>query len=215
VLDLGCRRQDVVGVPRGIRQQLLVDDREQILPAEALEDEVLAGRDRGGVAGVDDQRLDRRLEGWIGQRPPELHHVDLPDRGVLQLRHLDRVRVERLEMEAGGEEEEAAAAVPPGAGQRGEAADRAEGHPAVRAMLHADQGPDQRGSATRVGAGKTDDLLLRQPGEPSYPLRRVFGKPLPQLLEAQRVALDVVGIVKVLGDDHLHHPQRKRRVRPG
>ena len=98
-------------------------------------------------------------------------------------------------MQAGGEEEEPAAALSPGAGKGRQAADGAERHPTVGAVLHADQGPDEGRGAGGVGASQPHDLLRRQPGQLGGTLRRIVPQALAEAVEPGRVALDVVRVM--------------------
>ena len=63
VLEKRGGGKDDVGVVGGVGKELLMDDGEQVRPAQAFQHTVRVGRDRGGVAVIDKQRLDR----WIVQ----------------------------------------------------------------------------------------------------------------------------------------------------
>ena len=76
VLELRGRRQDDVGVARGVGHELLEHDGEQVLAAQPGEHPLLVGGDLGRVRVPDDQRLDRRVELGVGERLAELRHVD-------------------------------------------------------------------------------------------------------------------------------------------
>ena len=54
--------EDDVGVVGGVGEELLVDDGEEVVAAEAGEDACGVGRDGGGVAVVDEEGVDRGLQ---------------------------------------------------------------------------------------------------------------------------------------------------------
>ena len=51
------------------------------------------------------------------------------------------------------------------------------------------------------------------PGGLRRALRRPLRRALAQLLDAERVLRDVVVVLQVLGEQHVHHAERERRVR--
>ena len=83
------------------------------------------------------------------------------------------------------------------------------------AVLHPHQRPDDRRPCRRVLAGERDDLRGGEAGDAGDPLRRVLQCPRAQGVEAVRIALDVVGVVQVLVQDHVHQPKRERGVGSG
>ena len=60
VLEERRRRQHDVGVARGVGEDLIEDDGEEIVALQPLEHPVLVGHRRQGIAVVDEQHLDRR-----------------------------------------------------------------------------------------------------------------------------------------------------------
>ena len=124
----------------------------------------------------------------------------------------ERVLVERAVGGPRGRAEDAAAAIAPRADQCGQAGDRAH-HPRALAMVLDPDQPADRGRARGgVGAGERHDLLGGHAGH----LLRALGRPQRELgrepLEALGVIGDVLGVVQVLGHDHVHEPERQRRV---
>jgi hypothetical protein len=106
----------------------------------------------------------------------------------------------------------AAAAVAPRTDERGQASDRAHHPRALSVVLDADEPADGRGARGGVGARERHDLL----GRDARHLLRALGRPGRELrretLEPLGVRRDVLGVVKALGDDHVHEPERERRV---
>ena len=75
------RRQDHVRVERCVVHHLFEDDREEIVPLQAGDDAALIGNGRDGIAVVDEEDVDRRIR-VLGQRAPEMVHVDEPRVGL-------------------------------------------------------------------------------------------------------------------------------------
>ena len=72
LFELRGRRQNDVGVFRGVGQEMFADHGEQVLALEALLEFGLLGHHGHGVGVVDEQRLDRRIEAeFAGQRRPK------------------------------------------------------------------------------------------------------------------------------------------------
>ena len=69
------RRQQHVGVQRGVGHHLFEHHGEQIVAFEPAEDAALIGNGRRGVAVVDEQHVNRRIV-VLGQRAAEVIHVD-------------------------------------------------------------------------------------------------------------------------------------------
>ena len=76
MLDLGRGRQHDVGVARGVGEELLQHDGEQVVARESRRDRVPVGRHRRRVGVVDHERVDRRVELGSRVRVAEPHHVD-------------------------------------------------------------------------------------------------------------------------------------------
>ncbi len=105
VLEKRRRRQQDVRVPRGVGEDLLEDDGEEILALQPFEHAVLIGHRRQRVAVVDEQHLDRRVP-ELEQRAAEMVHVD--EAGGRLGRVVDPRR--RLDAERGGVAHRVAAA---------------------------------------------------------------------------------------------------------
>ena len=83
-------REHQIGVVGGVGEVLLVHHREEVVTREAPQHQLLVGHDRGRVRVVDVERLDRRRQVRIGERAPELDHVDHARRRLgHQVRPLD------------------------------------------------------------------------------------------------------------------------------
>ena len=81
--------------------------------------------------------------------------------------------------------------------------------------LHAVVEADRRRADGAVVAGELDNLFLVEPGDLRDAVRRIVANAHFELLESQRIAIDVVAIEQILPDQHVHHAQRQRRVGPG
>ena len=135
VLDRHRRRQHDVRVARGVGQEVLDDDGEQIVAREAATDLRLMRDARRGIAGVHEERLDRRIV-ELEQPLAEPRHVQsarlprpevvAPQRGPVQAEEAARVVVDT------------AARIAPVAGDAGNAGDRPHRHAAAAVTLNAD-----------------------------------------------------------------------------
>ena len=212
VLHRGGGGQHEIGVVGGVGQVLLVHDREQVLAAEALEHQLLVRHDGGRVGVVDVERLDRRPQVRVGERAPELYHVD---RARRRLRHQVRP-LERRGAEPEGparREQRASGRMRVGAGQRGQARDGPAGHAAVVVAGEPDADADERGPGGAVAARESHHVLRGEAGDPRDALRVVLLDVVGERGEAQRGPLDVLVIHPPLADQHVHHAQGQGPVR--
>ena len=206
-------REHQIGVVGGVGEVLLVHHREEIFTREPPEHQLLVGRDRGRVRVVDVERLDRRRQVRIGERAPELDHVDHPRRRLgHQVRPLDH-RVREAER-AAGRQQRAARRMGVGPGQRGQARDGPARHAAVVVAGEPDPDPDERGARGPVAAGEGHDVRGGEPGDRGHALGIVLLDVLGQGREAERRALDVVLVHAPLADEHVHDAQGQGPVRP-
>jgi hypothetical protein len=93
VLELRRRGQQHVGVVGGVGLEVLEDDGEEILAAQAGDDVLAIGGDGAGVGVVDDERLHRRIVG-ARQRLAEAGHVDRAGAGRAEVFARERRGVE-------------------------------------------------------------------------------------------------------------------------
>ena len=68
-LELRRRRQHDVGVAGRVGEELLVDDGEQVVARQPAAGQLGVGHDHERVAVPHDQRVDRRIERRVGERP--------------------------------------------------------------------------------------------------------------------------------------------------
>ena len=175
VFQLGGGRQHIVGIVGGVGLELLQHHGEEIVTAQTGQHGSLIGRDRGRVAVVDDQRLDRRAGflrrgngidrarvvvglGQVGrvqaQRIAQTVHVDGARAAAgQQIGALQTAEIQVAEGAAGAQLD-AAAMVAPGADQRRQAGDGAHGHAAAPVTLHAVVDADGRRPRGGVVAGQ-------------------------------------------------------------
>ena len=211
--ERGGGQQDV-RVVRCISLDLLQRHREQVLSAKASQNRVLIRRHRRGIGVVNDHRLHRRVA-QFEQRRAELRHVHQPRRAaerreLLQVSPLERLAIQPVRM--GRRELKSAADLFPGPGQSRQQRNRVHRQPSALAALHAvvqaDHGRAHGGILTR----QAHDLFGGNPCQRRRSLRRVLLHLLAKLVETGRVTFDVIDIVQILSDQHVHHPQRQRRV---
>ena len=172
---------------RGVRQDLLVHDREEVLAREPPQHERLVGADRGRVRVVDVERAHRRRHGGIRQRAAELDHIDGPRR---LFRHevdaLERVEVERVRLRRG--EQGPAVRIGVRAGERGQARERANRHSPVVMTREAD--PDPQWPELRAETPEADAIEQRQmavPDDVDAPVRVPPDASEADVLEQSRV----------------------------
>ena len=106
--------------------------------------------------------------------------------------------------------------MPPGADQRGQAGDGADGHPAAEMALEAVIKPDQRGRLGRVAAREGREGVAIDPRDRGDPIGRVFLKDA----RAKGVGPDgrsvhVVNIGEAVAPNDVHHAQGQRGVGAG
>ena len=89
------------------------------------------------------------------------------------------------------------------------------GRSAAFAALHAVIQADRGGTHGRVLSRQRDDVFGGNPGERRHAFRRMIPRLLAKLFEADGVALDVIGVVEILGDQHVHQAECERRVAAG
>jgi hypothetical protein len=207
VLELRRRRQHDVGPVRGVGEEVLQHDGEQILARQPAQHGVAVGRDGGRIAVVDDQRANRwAADARVGPREglAQADHVDGP-RGRTEVGALERRLVEGEV--GGGGQLHAAAGPAPVAGDRRQTGDVAHGHAAAGVALQAVVHSDECRARAAVPLAERDDRLLRQPRD----RRGACGRPGcgagPQLVRAERVALEVVAVLQPPVEHHVHQPQ--------
>ncbi len=218
MLELGGGRQHDVGVVRRIGLEMLEHDGEQVFAGEAGRHLGRVRRDGHRIGVVDDHGLDLRAE--LGRGGPQQvvadgGHVD-GARGVrqqvgpLQGRLVGGEGTGRGQLHAAGR-------VAPGAHQGRQAGDVAHRHAAAPHPLHAVVEANghrlARLGRLAVEPGQFHHLVHRDAAHLGRAFRRPFGRPLLQLLKAQRVAGQVVMVQQVFLDQHVHHAQRQGRVR--
>jgi hypothetical protein len=138
-------------------------------------------------------------------------HVDRARTAIAQqVRSIQRLRVDR-EHAAGGQQH-AAGRIAPVAGERGQAAHRAHRIAATGGALHAVVQTDRRRARVPVVVRELLHLGRRDAAQLRHARRverlRAFG----ELLEAERVAGDVVAIEPVLAHQHVDQAQGERAV---
>ena len=214
VLHRRRRRQHEVGVVGAIGHHLLVDDGEEIVAGEPAQHEHLIGAYRRRVRRVDVERLDRRRQRRIGQRAPELDHIDdARPRRRHQIRPLERAHVHRERATRG--QQRAAVRVGVGAGQRRQAGERTARHPAVVVARDTDADADERARARAIATREGDDRRRVEADDGRDALGRPGLHVLGERLEAERRALDVVVVHEAVGEQHLHDGQGQRAVGAG
>jgi hypothetical protein len=140
-----------------------------------------------------------------------IDHARLP--AAEQVRALQRRVVEAVEIR--GRQHQAARRVAPRTGERGQAGDGARGNAAARVPLHAVIQADGGRLDRAVVARELHHFRRREPAGARCPFRRVLAHALGELLEAKRMARDVVAVDQTLGDQHVHHAERERAVGAG
>ena len=151
-----------VRVARRVGQEVLDYDGEQIAAREAAQHLRLMWNAGRGIAGVHEQRLDRRvvdieqslteprhLQGARGPRP----QVVAPQRGPVQAVEAARVVVD------------AATRITPVAGDAGNACDGSDRHPAAAVTLDADADANPGGPRLGEPLAQLDDRVGRKPGD--------------------------------------------------
>ena len=150
---------------------LLEHDGEEVVAAQAVQHAGLVGRDRRRVGVPADHGGDRRRERGVGQRAPELGHVDPPHRPRAQVGAAEPVLVDRPDGRR-GDVRAAAAVVPPRAGERRQARDRAVGERRAHVALRADAEAQQRrlrGRERRARRGRSSRPAPRTPRRTARP----------------------------------------------
>ena len=212
LFELRGGRQHDVGITRGIGDEVLAHHGEQVLARKPLQHLVLLRHHDHGVRVVNEEGVDLLIElaRECRAEPPLVDHrrafVDpvgpaeaVPVHGESPDRHV----------------QDAAAAMPPRADKSRDAGHRAHriaaGGIALDGDTHADDGRLRGGEFARERA----DVIGRDPGDLGHLVRREIRGALRQLLVADRVVLDVVAIDQILGDDHVDHAKRQRRIGTG
>ncbi len=214
VLRLHRRRQDDVGIQRGVGHPLLEHDREQILAREAGVHARVIGVAGGGVRVEDDERRDGRVVG-LEQRLAEARHVDRARRRRAEVgRNRDAARADAAEM-AARHAQEAAADVPEVTGQRGQCQDRAHRRAGAAVALQPEPEPDRRRPRVREAPPERDHALDRQAADPGRALDGPLGQARLELGPALGVALEPVAILGALVEHDAHEAERERGIRAG
>ena len=194
------RGQDDVGVLRRVGDEVLGDDREQVLALQALDDLVGLGRLADGVGAEDEQALDRRIELHLaGERLAEPQIVDdararLDEVGPRGLHPIDREVPQR-------QLQHAAADVAPRAGERRDGVDGARSLGAAGRALDGDADADGGGLAGGELARELDDVGCLHAGD----LLDVLGRELLRALLKLRIAADVLVDVVLVDEALLDH----------
>ena len=163
--------QHVVGVERGVGDEQVVHDGEQVVAEQPFADPALVRHRHHRIAAVHDQRSDRRRAGPRSQRSlprSRMFRTRTPGLCTSGLSHA--VHVQRREVERVRRARQAAAAMLPRAAQHRQAGQRAELHRAVAMVLDADERPQQGRLRRRVFAGESLDLV--RPAARPWPIRR-------------------------------------------
>ena len=209
-LEIGRRRQDDVGVARRVREERVVDDREEILAGEAAAHRHRVGTGDGRIIRGDEDRADRRV-GQLEERLAEPRVVHDPRRGGA--RGLANEGAIQAEARRRHEKRAAAHAVvrPRHAWEQRDGADGlAAVHAAGHALAHADEGRPRAAVEVRetiqIGDGHARD---RRHGGRVEARQDVALEPV----EADRLARDVVAIAEAVAREDVHHAERQRRVR--
>ena len=168
---------------------------EEILAPEPLPHEVLMGGDVGGIAVVDQEPTQGRVEPRVRQRLADLDHVDRADLRVRLAADIEGVSVQHPSKRSAVNSPRPPA-LPPRADEGGQAGQGPERVGPVAVVLHADHEPEGRRPRRRVAAGQVDDLGRGEPGDGRHPLRRVLADPRGEPVEAHRVPAHVVRVVK-------------------
>ncbi len=227
VFELGGRREQDIGVVRRVGGEVLEDHGEQVLAAQTLEHCALVWSDRGRVAVVDEEGVDRRpglgrigapIDGSLAQvglgEDPWVHaqglaepvHVEGPGLSLAeQVGAMDGVRVEVKAARVA--QHDAAAALPPRAGQGRETGDGPRSHAPAAVALQAVVDADRRGCLLGVAAGEGADPGRRDTGDLGGPTRGPLGDPLAQALETQGPGFDVGVVEPIFGHQDVHEPQ--------
>ena len=71
------------------------------------------------------------------------------------------------------------------------------------------------GRVVAYSRAKRLDLVRAQAGGRGRPRGRPLARALAQLRVPQAVALEPVAVLEAVAEDHVHHPERERRVRAG
>ena len=193
LLALHRRRQQNVRVARRIGNEQLADDHEQVLALQPLNDLGLLRRLRHRIGIVDEQRLDRRVERHLAaQRGAELELVDDARARLDEVRPADAVEARREfpDRHLRG----AAAHVPPGADQGRKAGDRADRLAAAAASFDRHALANGGWLGRRIFARQLLDVGHRDAGDLGNAFGRIVRGARLQLLEAERVFLDVIVI---------------------
>ena len=147
-------------------------------------------------------------------RDPSCDHINkarrAAERFFLQIGAF-QARTIQLECLRSGELQ-SSADVLPRSHQRRQQRDGAHRHGAAFAALHSVVEPDGRGPRGGVFPRQPHDFLRRDASELRGALRRPFANAFAQTVEPAGVALHVVGVVQVLGHDHVHHGERQSGV---
>ena len=211
LLELRRRGQQDVGVVGGVGLEDLVHDAEEVLACEARRDLAPTPARRRPDSSCRRRSRESADRFASSSASPIARHVDRSRRaadevGALERRDIDRIGARRRQQRAAGR-------IAPRADQRRQAGDGAHGVAAAGMALHAVVDADRRRPGRAVVARQRDHRLGRQcrrccaTRSGGYSAARVA-----QRVEADRVAIDVVVIDEVLGDQHVHQAERERGV---
>ncbi|MNO48279.1 hypothetical protein D3C76_386120 [compost metagenome] len=218
MLQLRRGWQQDVGVIGGVGLEMFQHHGEQVLAGKALSDFRRLGRHRHRIRVVHDQRFDLRAElgrGLTQQVIADGAHVDgarLAARAqlrTLQCTEIDREGVRRRQQGTAG-------GLSPGANQGRQTGDVAHRHAAATHALQAVVEADRHGLAALACLTVVPRQLEHFLGGDAADLRGALRRPLLhallELFEAQGVLGDVRLVQQILGDQHMHHAERQRRV---
>ena len=210
MLDLARGGQHVVGVERGVGDEQVVHDGEQVVAQETLANPALIRHRHHRIGAVHDERSDRRLQVAVAEILAEIAHVQDADAGLVHLGPRHAVHVQDGEVQLVCGTGQAAAAMPPRSGEHRQAGHRAKLHRAVAMMLGADERPQQGRLRRRVLARESLDVVRRQAHRVRHALRSVLPHALRERLVADRVLRHVVVVHQAVANDDVHHRERQR-----
>ena len=206
--------QHEVGIFRRVGEEVLGHDREQVFALEARHDLVGLGGLADGVGAVDEQALNRRVEGHLarqGRTELEVVHDAGAGADPIGARVLCKVDRELPDRHL----EQAAANVPPRADEGWKCTDRADGLGATSAPFQRDADANDGGLGGRELAGKRYDvgcLYARDGFDEGW---RELGGARFQLLKAVGVFIHVVLIDEALFDDRINDAHDERAIGAG
>ena len=210
VLQLGGGRQDDVRVPRGVGQEMLQHDGEQVVPGQPAAHPRRVGLHHRRIGGPDHQPVDPGREAGAGERLAQPRQVQ-PSR---RAGHEVGARGARLVQHRTGLEEEAAARVAPVAAQDGERGERAHEGLALDGLLGRDAGADGRRPGLRERPRGCGHVVGLEAADRGHPLRGPRAHLLAEGVQVQRRVRRERQIGRALLQHHPRDPGREEAVGP-